>query len=104
MGSEEIIKFIFGALGAMTLYIVKDLSGSVKSATREISDLNNKISVLIHKGDRNEKEIEKLYSESENIRKQMQSVRERIHELGNSMNGLNLAKNLDWVKQYNNKE
>ena len=104
MGTEEIIKIIFSVLGAMTLYIVKDLSASVKHATKEISDLNTKISLLIHKGDRNEREIEKLEDDLEKMKKQMESVRERLHSLGNSINSLHITKHLDWVKTLDNEK
>ena len=90
MGTDEVIKLIFGALGAMTLYIVKDLSSSVKHATKEISELNTKISLLIHRGDNNDRDIEK-------INRQIETIRERLHSLGNSINELHLTRTIDWV-------
>lgn len=83
MSTEEVLKLILSGMGVLGLYILSDLTRSVRCATKEISELNVKIGMIIQKGESHEKEILLIKSVQDNIR-------ERLHALGNIVNGLQI--------------
>jgi len=98
MTLDEIFKIALYIIGFLAVYIMKDLKSvvsdlslSVKTVTKEINELNAKIGIVLHKTDCNEKDIEKLIRSNE-------TIRARLHELGNIINGLQLKYHLDWAK------
>lgn len=94
------IGIICSIIGAIFLLMLNSLQATlregkeaVKDVTDSINQLNIKMGVIVEKNDRNEKDIDKLKVTYE-------SVRVRLHDLGNHINELQLAglKKVEWAK------
>jgi chromosome segregation ATPase len=87
---DELLKICLSIIGFLILYILNDLTKSVKDATNKINSLNEKIGIIITKGDVNAKDIEE-------ISRKVERLRDRVHEIGNVVNSLHLKYQLNWV-------
>lgn len=81
MSSSEVLQTFLAIIGALSLFVLNNMSKSVNEATKSISTLNERMGVIVEKIERHDKEIIDMQG------KQDQS-RERMHELANNINGL----------------
>tara|TARA_R110000868_G_C10524422_1_gene733404 strand:- start:238 stop:522 length:285 start_codon:yes stop_codon:yes gene_type:complete len=92
MGIEDVLQIVLSAIGVLGLYILNDLTKSVRSATQEISELNVKIGMIIQRGENHEREISL-------IKRTIELIRERLHNLGTIINGMQLTHDITWAKK-----
>lgn len=100
MTIEMLLNVLLSGLGFFVVYILNDLTKSVKGATEEIAKLNVKIGIIITKHEVQEKDID-------SIKINQDIMRDRIHTLGNAVGRLctemDLESNEDfgWAKKRN---
>jgi len=76
-----ILGVVFTAIGGRIVVILDKLKESIDLANVNISILSGKFLVVVERGERHEVEIDKLKNNDENIK-------ERLHDLGNHINGI----------------
>jgi len=78
MSLSDILNIAIGSLGFFCVYILNDLTKSVRDATKEISELNIKIGTIIARHESQEKEID-------DMKESIVVVRDRIHTINNHL-------------------
>lgn len=58
--TSELLQIALAVVGAFGVFILNDLKKSVEKATESVSELNTKVSVIIEKSERHDKEIDIL--------------------------------------------
>jgi len=91
MSLDLVIQGILGLTGFFGLFILNGLRKSVDLATREVNSLNSKVSVLLEKTGRTEEDVVEL-------KKKNDTIRERLHEIGNHINEMKLTQEVKWAK------
>lgn len=78
MIATEILQVLMAIVGFFGVFILNDLKKSVEKATDSVNELNQKVSVIIEKSERHDKEIDALKENDEKFHEKLNDISQEL--------------------------